>query len=275
MKFARVLHHFQFLLNLSRKNRELRLLDHAKDKFIALTTHELRTPISAIVATSEVLHLKLYESDEQRDEFIKTVHEQSLHLLELVNDILDLSKIRAGKMEFFVERLDVAEVIAKTITEFESLAQTARVHLAFERPEHGSFAYADELRLREVLSNVLSNAIKYNRSGGRVDVALTVRANSILRVAVRDTGRGIKPEDLRHVFNEFETVEVMARHHKGTGLGMPISQSLIRTMGGELSLESRFGEGSCFYIDIPIGKVLTGEMYRTRGAEAEWGEAAA
>jgi signal transduction histidine kinase len=275
VKFARVLHHFQFLLNLSRKNRELRLLDHAKDKFIALTTHELRTPISAIVATSEVLHLKLYESDEQRDEFIKTVHEQSLHLLELVNDILDLSKIRAGKMEFFVERLDVAEVIAKTITEFESLAQTARVHLAFERPEHGSFAYADELRLREVLSNVLSNAIKYNRSGGRVDVALTVRANSILRVAVRDTGRGIKPEDLRHVFNEFETVEVMARHHKGTGLGMPISQSLIRTMGGELSLESRFGEGSCFYIDIPIGKVLTGEMYRTRGAEAEWGEAAA
>jgi signal transduction histidine kinase len=253
------------------QNKQLKELDQAKDKFIALTTHELRTPLSAIVATAEVLQLGLHESEEQKAEFINTVHEQALALMELVNDILDLAKIRAGKMDYFVERIEMYPLVVKLAGNFDHMATQMKVGLKVEAPSEPLMAYVDTLRLKEVINNVLSNAIKYNREGGSVIVLFEER-EGIVRLTVRDTGVGIAADKLKHVFNEFETVGHVNRHHKGTGLGMPISKRLVQGMGGDITLESEEGVGSSFFIDIPTAKVLDEEMYRSR--PDAWGDLA-
>ncbi len=260
------------LTELLEQNRQLKELDQAKDRFIALTTHELRTPLAAIVATAEVLELKLYESDDQKEGFIKTIHEQGLHLMALVNDILDFAKIRAGKMEFFVEQIDLVPVVSKLAANFRNFATQGLITLEIQKNVSSLSCYADTLRLKEVINNVVNNAIKYNRAQGRVEIKFEAHAN-FARVIVSDTGLGIPSDKLHHVFNEFETVEGVARHHKGTGLGMPISKRLMLAMGGELTLESREGIGTSFYIDLPTNKVLAEEMYRLR--LDSWGDQAA
>ena len=254
------------------QNEQLKELDLAKDKFIALTTHELRTPLSAIVATAEVLTMELYESPEQKEEFIRTIHEQGLHLMELVNDILDFAKIRAGKMDFFVEQIELAPLLKKLTANFDQMASQNQIHMSVESPSTPIQAYADVMRMKEVVNNVLSNAIKYNREKGSVFISISLR-EKMVRVTIRDTGNGIPADKIKHVFNEFETVGNVATHHKGTGLGMPISKRLMQNMGGDLSLESVVGEGTSFYIDIPVDKVLSEEMYRSR--PDAWGDQAA
>lgn len=247
------------------QNQQLKELDLAKNRFIALTTHELRTPLSAIVATAEVLNLKFCESDEQRDDFIKTIYEQGLHLMELVNDILDFAKIQAGKMELYVEQIDPVPVVTKLAQGFDQMASQAEVAIDVKAPQIATMVYVDALRLKEVVNNVVSNAIKYNRTGGRVTVEFSiVEAERLMRISVTDTGQGIPASKIHHVFNEFETVGNVSKHHKGTGLGMPISKRLMKAMGGDLSLESVEGEGTTFFIDIPIDKILGDELYRAR-----------
>jgi len=250
------------------QNRQLKDLDLAKDRFIALTTHELRTPLSAIVATAEVLDMKLYEGEVQRDEFIKTIYEQGLHLMELVNDILDFAKIQAGKMELFIEQFDPIPVLLKLATGFDHMAAQAKVTIQVKKSEESTLVYGDILRLKEVVNNVISNAIKYNKENGEVNIsfgAYQTQDRRYLRITIADTGQGIPANKLHHVFNEFETVGNVSRHHKGTGLGMPISKRLMNAIGGELSLESIDGQGSAFFVDIPLTKVLTDEsLYRSR-----------
>ncbi len=249
------------------QNSQLKSLDQAKDKFIALTTHELRTPLSAILATADFLENKLYESDEQRDEFIKTIGEQGRHLLELVNDVLDFAKIRAGKMDFFVEHIELITLLKKVVGNFQHMAEQSDIKMSFMAPEGQAHAWADLIRLKEIINNVVSNAIKYNRKGGTVTVTLAncqVDGRSYMRISVRDTGVGIPADKLEGVFNEFETVGHVSRHHKGTGLGMPISRRLVESMGGRLTLTSEVGVGSEFHIDVPLEKVLEESFYRAR-----------
>lgn len=258
--------------DLLEQNRQLLELDLAKDKFIALTTHELRTPLSAIVATAEVLTLKLYESEEQKEDFIRTIHDQGLHLMELVNDILDFAKIRAGKMDFYVEQIDLRPLVKRLVSNFDHMASQNEVTMSVVVPEVPVFAWTDVLRLKEVVNNVVNNAIKYNRRGGHVLITISSESKHA-RVTVTDTGHGIPPDKIKHVFNEFETVGHTASHHKGTGLGMPISRKLVQNMGGDLTLESTVGEGSSFFIDVPAEKVLSEDMYRSR--PDSWGDQAA
>lgn len=252
------------------QNRQLRDLDRAKDQFIALTSHELRTPLSAIVATAEVLQLKLYETAEQRDEFVSSIYEQGLHLMELVNDVLDFAKIRAGKMDFYIERKDVRPVLTKLLDGFGNMAEQSRVTLSMDLPETESLCYFDLIRLKEIFNNVLSNAIKYNKKDGGAAHVSVSKVESFVRVTVADTGQGIPAEKTEHVFNEFETIGNVARHHRGTGLGMPISKRLAEGMGGRLTLESEVGVGTRFFIDLPIEKVLAEEHYRSR--PDAWGD---
>lgn len=253
----------QAYMDLLEQNRRLKELDNAKDKFIALTTHELRTPLSAIVATADVLQLRLYESPEQMKDFINTVYEQAHQLMELVNDVLDFSKIRAGKMEFYVEQIDVRPVLEKAISGFSNMAEKEGIMMEIDSSSAETLCYFDLLRFQEVINNVISNAIKYNRKDGRVRVSLS-QVNGFTRVSVADSGQGIPEEKLPAVFNEFETVGNVSRHHKGTGLGMPISKRLMEAMGGALSLTSEVGVGTTFFIDLPNAKVLPEEFYRSR-----------
>jgi len=251
------------------QNQQLKMLDQAKDKFIALTTHELRTPLSAILATADFLENKLYETDEQRDEFILTISEQGRHLMELVNDVLDFAKIRAGKMDFYVEEVALDTLLAKVVSNFQHMADQSQVSLVLDHKSGSVKAWADMVRLKEIINNVISNAIKYNREKGSVKIQLTEwvhESRRYVRMVVTDTGLGIPADKLEAVFNEFETVGHVSKHHKGTGLGMPISRRLVESMGGRLTLKSEYGVGSEFYIDIPADKVLEESMYRVRPA---------
>lgn len=249
------------------QNTQLKSLDQAKDKFIALTTHELRTPLSAILATADFLENKLYDTDEQRDEFIRTIGEQGRHLMELVNDVLDFAKIRAGKMDFYVEEIDLNGLMKKVVSNFKHMAEQSGIKLNLQIDGGPEKAWADLIRLKEIINNVISNAIKYNRENGRVEIKLVEHleeSRRYARIVVTDTGVGIPPDKLEGVFNEFETVGHVSKHHKGTGLGMPISRRLVESMGGRLTLKSDYGVGSEFYIDIPVDKVLEDAMYRVR-----------
>lgn len=248
---------------LLKQNRALRELDLAKNKFIALTTHELRTPLSAMVASAEILKMGLYDSPEEMREFIDMIHDQGIHLQELVNDILDFAKIQAGKMDFYLEQHNPEKLVGNIVHNFQSMAETHKVTLKIESPPQELLAYYDELRLKQIASNIINNAIKYNRPGGTVRVHFTDEVDHI-RLYVEDTGRGIPADQFDKVFNEFETVGQMADHHNGTGLGMPISRKLSEGMGGKLQLTSVEGVGSTFWVELPKEKIMDPALYRPR-----------
>ena len=148
------------------QNRQLKELDAAKDKFIALTTHELRTPLAAMFGSAEILKLGLYESEEELKEFITMIHDQGLHLMELVNDILDFAKARAGRMDYFIEQADLVAFMKSQLESMESMATESEIKLDFRHPGKVQLCYFDPLRLKQITQNILSNAIKYNRQGG-------------------------------------------------------------------------------------------------------------
>lgn len=248
---------------LLKQNKQLMELDLAKNRFIALTTHELRTPLAAMVAAAEILHLNLYDSPEQMKEFIDMIYEQGQHLHALVNDILDFAKIQAGRMDYYVEEQEVGPVLSSIGEAFEGMAESSKVKILSTLPDDPALCYFDELRLKQVLSNIVNNAIKYNREGGTVKIWVESTDENI-KVCVSDTGKGIPKDQIDKVFNEFETLGQVAQHHKGTGLGMPISRRLMEGMGGRLLVESEVGVGSKFWIEIPRQKVLAEDLYRPR-----------
>lgn len=245
------------------QNERLKDLDVAKNRFIALTTHELRTPIAAMFSASEILKLKLVKSQEQIDEFVEMIYQEGLHLQRLVNDILDFSRMQSGKMDYFLEFRDAREVLDSLIPNFQGFARASFVKLHFERPSIEMSCYFDDIRLRQVLSNIINNAIKYNVSNGQVTVSMKDKGEKIL-IFVKDTGQGIPRDRFQVVFNEFETVGQVVKHHQGSGLGMPLSRRLIQGMGGDIQLESEVGVGTTFWVEIPKQKVLDPSMYRTR-----------
>lgn len=248
---------------LKKQNQQLRDLDLAKDRFIALTTHELRTPLSAMVASAEILKLGLYDSPEQMREFIDMIYEQGQQLQDLVNDILDFAKIQAGKMDFYIEEGDTLPLIEGLVHQFENMAEANAVTMKIDKPAFPTKCYFDEMRLRQVISNIVNNAIKYNRSGGIVRIFF-LDHTEYLRIMIQDTGKGIALEQFNKVFNEFETIGNVAQHHKGTGLGMPISHKLMEGMGGKIAFISELGKGSTFWVEIPKTKVLDESVYRPR-----------
>lgn len=249
------------------QNEQLKELDKAKNRFIALTTHELRTPLSAMIASAEVLKNKIYDNEEQLNEFVDIIYEQGHHLSELINDILDFTKIQAGKMDFYVEHLDLTEFLTDVVHNLEQMFEHYSVKLNYQPMESEQRCYFDTIRLKQILNNVIDNACKYNKKGGEVRIWIEWNDHSG-KVFVADTGTGIPEDKKSDVFNEFETLGKVATHHEGTGLGMPISKRLIEAMGGSISFESDEGVGSVFCIEIPKEKVLNEECYRVRPADA-------
>jgi signal transduction histidine kinase len=248
---------------LLKQNRQLKDLDVAKDRFIALTTHELRTPLSAMVASAEILNLGLHDDEEQLKEFIGMIYTQGLHLQSLVNDILDFAKIQAGKMDFYIQQHDCAQFTQDLFQQFQNMAEASQITMHFEGSPTPLYCYFDTLRLNQVLSNIINNAIKYNRQGGSVRLHFEDKSD-VIKIMVTDTGNGIPADQFEKVFNEFETLGQVSKHHKGTGLGMPISRKLCEGMGGKLNLESELGVGTTFWVELPKEKVLAEVIYRDR-----------
>lgn len=260
--------------DLLHQNKQLKELDIAKNRFIAVTTHELRTPLSAMVASAEILKLKMFDNQEQHDEFVDIIYDQGQHLLNLVNDILDFAKIQSDKMDYFIEEKDLYPVVRNEVEALQSMASNSKITLTLDAPKTLVKCYFDEVRIRQVLTNLINNAIKYNRPNGSVHI-LIKETTELVQVFVQDTGKGISPEDQPKVFNEFETLGKVAHHAKGTGLGLPISQRMIKSMGGDIKLESTEGTGSTFWIEVPKIAVLPAENYRRRPDDSGSGDLAA
>jgi GAF domain-containing protein len=235
------------------KSAQLEIANKHKSDFLANMSHELRTPLNAIIGFSEVLSERMFgEVNEKQAEYLKDIHESGRHLLSLINDILDLSKIEAGRMELELSSFHLPSAVSNAMTLVRERAQRHGIALASAiDPAVGEFE-GDERKVKQILLNLLSNAVKFTPDGGRVDVSAT-QINGRIEIAVRDTGIGIAAEDHAAVFEEFKQVgRDYTRKAEGTGLGLALTKRLVELHGGEIALASAPGKGSTFTVRLPL-----------------------
>ena len=233
------------------KSRELEAASRHKSEFLANMSHELRTPLNAIIGFSEVLSERLFgELNEKQAEYLNDIQTSGQHLLSLINDILDLSKIEAGKMELELSAFDLPTTIDNALTLVRERAGRRGIALHRTLDERLGQIHGDERKIRQVLLNLLSNAIKFTPEGGRIEVGAQA-VNGAIEVSVSDTGVGITPEDQQVVFEEFRQVGTADKKVEGTGLGLALSRKFIELHGGRIWVKSQVGRGSTFTFSVP------------------------
>ena len=234
------------------KGRQLETASRHKSEFLANMSHELRTPLNAIIGFSEVLAERMFgEINDKQAEYLADILESGRHLLSLINDILDLSKIEAGRMELEPTEFNLPAAIENTLILVRERAHRRGIALARTVDERLGTIRADERKVKQVLLNLLSNALKFTPEGGRIDVAAAVRDGAV-EVSVTDTGVGIAPEDQAAVFEEFRQVGAASKKIEGTGLGLAISRKFIELHGGRIRVQSEPGKGSTFAFTLPL-----------------------
>jgi signal transduction histidine kinase len=234
------------------KSRELEVASQHKSEFLANMSHELRTPLNAIIGFSEVLSERMFgDLNDKQDEYLKDIHASGQHLLSLINDILDLSKIEAGKMELELSDFDLPMTIHNALMLIRERAARRSIALNTAVDKRVGQVHADERKIRQVLLNLLSNAIKFTPEGGRIEVGAKP-VDSFVEVSVTDTGVGIAPEDQEAVFEEFKQVGTGDKKVEGTGLGLALSRKFIELHGGKIWVESQVGECSTFTFTVPV-----------------------
>ena len=239
---------------LVRANSELSRVMRSKDDFLLAMSHELRTPLNAILGLSESLAEGVYgDMNVKQVKSINTIAESGHHLLALINDLLDIAKIGAGKMELELTNTHVEDVCQASLRLVLELAQKKNLKLALSMDNKSVMLTADERRLKQILVNLLSNAVKFTPEGGSVTLATTCDVESeSLMFSVRDTGIGIAAEDLSRLFSPFTQLDSkLSRQYAGTGLGLTLVLRLVEMHGGSVTVESEIGKGSCFTIRIP------------------------
>jgi len=233
-------------------NRDLAAASQHKSEFLANMSHELRTPLNTIIGFSEVLADRMFgELNEKQEEYSKDIHASGQHLLSLINDILDLSKIEAGRMELELTEFDLPAALDNALMLIRERAGRRSIALHTEIDTRLGQIQADERKVRQVVLNLLSNAIKFTPEGGRIEVGATPK-DGFVEIAVSDTGIGIAPEDQEKVFEEFRQVGTAAKKIEGTGLGLTLCRKFVELHGGKIWVKSQLGEGSTFTFTIPV-----------------------
>ncbi len=233
--------------------RQVEEASRHKSEFLANMSHELRTPLNAVMGFSEALDERYFgDLNEKQAEYVKDIHSSGRHLLSLVNDILDLSKVEAGRMELELSEFDLPAALADALALIKERAHRHNLDLRLEcRPESFSIE-ADERKLKQIMLNLLSNAVKFTPDNGSITIAARMD-DTLAEISVTDTGAGIAQEDLAAVFEEFRQVgSDTARKAEGTGLGLPLAKRFVELHGGTISLHSKLGQGSSFVFALPI-----------------------
>jgi PAS domain S-box-containing protein len=235
------------------QSRELEKASRLKSEFLASMSHELRTPINAVLGYTSLMREEIYgELTEKQRTGLDKINTASQHLLDLINDILDLSKIEAGKMPVHVEAVSLRHVLAELAEAVEPLVREKQLEFRLEAPPRSLTLETDRTKLKQILLNLLSNAVKFT-ARGTITLATEPLGDAGVRIMVRDTGIGIKEEDLEKIFDDFRQVDQSrTREYGGTGLGLSITRKLIALLAGTIAVDSRYGEGSCFAVDLPL-----------------------
>ena len=248
-------------VNVNRMNDELQRLykevetaSKHKSEFLANMSHELRTPLNAIIGFSQVLREGISgEVNAKQQEYLDDILTSANHLLALINDVLDLSKVEAGQVELQVAPFSLQDALERGVSMVREQATHDGVQVVLHANGSLDVVVGDERRIRQVIFNLLSNAVKFAPAGGQVDINAT-RANGEVTVSVADTGPGIAAQDLDRIFEQFQQTEVGASQPEGTGLGLALSKRFIEMHGGRIWCESVLGKGSTFVFTLPAGK---------------------
>ncbi len=239
---------------LEEENRRMQESNRLKSEFLANMSHELRTPLNAIIGFSELMyHEKVGPVSADHKEYLGDILTSGRHLLQLINDVLDLTKIEAGKMEFRPEAIDLPKVTSEVKEVLRGLAGQKRIKVEVQIDPALSKAILDSSKYKQVLYNYLSNAIKFTPDEGRVTIRLTPEPREKFRLEVEDTGNGIRPEDKHKLFIEFQQLDSgSAKKYAGTGLGLALVKRILEAQGGEVGVKSEFGKGSTFFAVFPL-----------------------
>jgi signal transduction histidine kinase len=263
-------HRARFLLRFGRTQRALHEAmeraegaSRAKTEFLATMSHELRTPLNAIIGFSEVLKRELLGplGQERYREYARDINESGAHLLSLISDILEYSKSESGKLRLVESEVDLNQMIANVVRQQAPRAEVAGVSIHREGVEQTIRIRGDERKLRQVLVNLASNAIKFTPMGGEVRVGLARDDEGNVLIRVSDTGIGIAAEDMPKVFTAFGQIDnAWSRRYEGTGLGIPLAKAMIELHDGTLTIASNVGSGTVVTVKLPRERVLRGNL---------------
>jgi PAS domain S-box-containing protein len=260
----------QYAMELRNKNEQLaaaldaaRSATLAKSKFLASMSHELRTPLNSIIGFSEIMYDgRLGNLDEGHRECLADILTSGRHLLQLINDVLDLSKVEAGRMEFHPEPCSLETLVGEVRDVVRPLAQKKRLQLTAEVPS-GLMATLDAARFKQVLYNYLSNAVKFTPALGTVSVRIETEGQSFFRLEVEDTGVGIDPSEIGQLFQEFQQLTTSRKAEQGTGLGLALTRKIVEAQGGKVGVRSVPGKGSVFTAVLPLRNVASAAQTAT------------
>ncbi|MCX7195760.1 MAG: PAS domain S-box protein [Proteobacteria bacterium] len=227
----------------------------AKSEFISRMSHELRTPLNAILGYAQLLELGPPELTPVQMTRLKEILRGGWYLLDLINEILDLTSIESGKLSLSPESVPLHEILLECRNMVEPQAKLRGIQLNFHQLDHAQFIYADRTRVKQILINLLSNAIKYNREHGTVELKYSISSLNHVRVSVKDTGEGLPPEKVEQLFQPFNRLGQESNAVEGTGIGLVVAKKLIEQMGGTIGVKSTVGEGSVFWFELAVAKV--------------------
>jgi signal transduction histidine kinase len=248
------------LEDLDTEKRSAQEANRMKSEFLANMSHELRTPLNAIMGFAKLMvHGKVGPVSAQQQEFLGDILKSSNHLLQLINDVLDLAKVEAGRMEFHPEPIDLAQLVGEVRDILRAVAAGKQIRIDTTIDSTCGGLELDPGKLKQVLYNYLSNALKFTPDSGRVFIRVRPEGLDSFRVEVEDTGIGIRPEDVRNLFTEFRQLDSSAsKKYQGTGLGLALTRRITEAQGGRVGVHSLVGKGSTFFVVLPRRPLTSG-----------------